>query len=664
MSYGGSPHKVLRRVTPGIAAVMAMSVLPFMTVVALGVRATAASATATWQAGASFTNALTSVAQGSLGAVGSDGRVYFVGGGWQGLAVPTQCSSGRNFYAVAAYDPGSNHWSFVAPLLTPRNRSTAVSGGDGRVYALGGQEPVTPCGSAVNALSSVEAYTPPTNSWAPAAPMLVARQSAGATEGTDGRIYVFGGRNGAGTVISDDEVYEPSSNTWTDIAPMPDPRAQAAVATDRAGRIYVFGGDNGTGGTATVERYTPATNTWEASVSTDPAGGTLAGTAVRGPDGRIYLIGMGFQSSISPWSGTNTMIYDPASNAWSDTPQLAFAPGSTSPSGWMAGVAASGTIYALGPANIGGSFQDVAQFLVPSVETSSTAISTSSSSTVYGQSLTMSAAIGGTDGGGTVSFLDGSTPIAGCQSVALTAVSLEFQAQCSASSLGAGLHAISASYGGDALATPSTSLPANVAVSPAPLVVTASSGTISYGGTPAVIAPTVSGFQQGDGISALGAAFTCSTVASSSSNVGSYPSSCMGAVDVNYAISYQSGIVTVTPAQLTVVASSGTMAYGDSVPAVNPSYSGFVNGDGAASLTTSRRVARLPPPRAQWAYIPRGAQGLPTRITLSATWPVPSGSILRPSWSQPHRRRCCMAAASRTSPLCIPASPTARGRAR
>jgi hypothetical protein len=499
--------------------------------------------------------------------------------------VPTGCSSGRNYFAVAAFDPGANRWSFVAPLQTPRNRAAVVTAGDGRVYAIAGQQPLTPCSGTVNALSSVEAYTPATNSWAYVAPMLVARQFPGATEGIDGRIYVFGGRNSAGAILSDDEVYDPTSNTWTTIAPMPDPRAQTAVATDRQGRIYVVGGDDGTGGSASVERYTPATNTWDTGVTADPAGGTLGGTGVRGTDGRIYLIGMGFVSAGPPWAGTNIMIYDPATDAWSDSPQLALVTGTANPSGWMAGVAVNGTIYAVGPANIGGTFEDTVQSLAPAVQTSSTTISTPSSA-VYGQVIGATATVTGTDGGGTVSFNDGSTPIAGCQSVALAPVGAAYQAQCPTLPLSAGTHSISASYSGDPTSTASASAPAAVAVSAAPLVITASSATMSYGGTPPPITPTVNGLQSGDTVSALGPSLACSTPASSSSPVGSYQSSCSGAVDDNYSISYETGTVAVTPVQLIVVASSATVGYGQGLPAITPTYAGFVNGDNALSLTT------------------------------------------------------------------------------
>jgi uncharacterized repeat protein (TIGR01451 family) len=85
---------------------------------------------------------------------------------------------------------------------------------------------------------------------------------------------------------------------------------------------------------------------------------------------------------------------------------------------------------------------------------------------------------------------------------------------------------------------------AEVTVTPAPLMITASSGAMTYGGTPPVITPAYSGFVNGDGPSSLSSAPTCSATATSSP-VGTYPSSCTGAADPNYAISYVSGQVSV-----------------------------------------------------------------------------------------------------------------------
>ena len=123
-------------------------------------------------------------------------------------------------------------------------------------------------------------------------------------------------------------------------------------------------------------------------------------------------------------------------------------------------------------------------------------------------------------------------------------------------------------------------------VDPAPLVITASSASITYGGAAPVITASYSGFVSGDGVSSLATPPTCSTAVTSVTAVGTYSSSCAGAVDPNYSISYIGGSVQVGPAPLTITAPSETMVYGSAVPALTASYSGFVNSDGVASLTT------------------------------------------------------------------------------
>ena len=123
-------------------------------------------------------------------------------------------------------------------------------------------------------------------------------------------------------------------------------------------------------------------------------------------------------------------------------------------------------------------------------------------------------------------------------------------------------------------------------VTAAALLITASSGSLTYGGTVPVITSSYSGFENGDSATSLSAQPTCSTLATSSSPVGTYQSSCSGAADGNYTITYDPGEVGVTAAALMVTASSASMAYGGDVPTISASYSGFVNGDSVSSLTT------------------------------------------------------------------------------
>jgi Bacterial Ig domain/MBG domain (YGX type) len=85
-------------------------------------------------------------------------------------------------------------------------------------------------------------------------------------------------------------------------------------------------------------------------------------------------------------------------------------------------------------------------------------------------------------------------------------------------------------------------------VDPAPLTVTASSAVMTYGGTVPLITASYSGFVLTENASSLTTAPTCSTTATSSSPPGVYPSTCTGAVDPDYAISYVAGTVTVSGA--------------------------------------------------------------------------------------------------------------------
>ena len=84
-------------------------------------------------------------------------------------------------------------------------------------------------------------------------------------------------------------------------------------------------------------------------------------------------------------------------------------------------------------------------------------------------------------------------------------------------------------------------------VGQAPLKIRASSATMDYGASVPSITPGYSVFVNGDTPSSLTVAPTCSTTATSTSAVKTYPSSCSGAVDANYKISYMSGTVTVVP---------------------------------------------------------------------------------------------------------------------
>ena len=84
---------------------------------------------------------------------------------------------------------------------------------------------------------------------------------------------------------------------------------------------------------------------------------------------------------------------------------------------------------------------------------------------------------------------------------------------------------------------------------------------------------------------------TLATTATASSPVGSYPITASGALSANYSISYVEGTLTISPAPLTITADDQTKVYWTPLPELTATYTGFVNGDTAAVLTTPPTLA-------------------------------------------------------------------------
>jgi hypothetical protein len=140
-------------------------------------------------------------------------------------------------------------------------------------------------------------------------------------------------------------------------------------------------------------------------------------------------------------------------------------------------------------------------------------------------------------------------------------------------------------------------------VNKAQLRVTANNASMAYGSALPTLAPSYSGFVNGDTVAALSGAPSLTTTGTASSPAGTYPiTAAQGTLAAaNYSFTFSGGTLTVGKASLTVT-SNASMTYGGTVPALTPSYSGFVNGDTAAVLS--------------------GAPGLSTTATASS----PAGS--------------------------------------
>ena len=116
-------------------------------------------------------------------------------------------------------------------------------------------------------------------------------------------------------------------------------------------------------------------------------------------------------------------------------------------------------------------------------------------------------------------------------------------------------------------------------VMPAPLVVTASDATVTYGAAIPALSGSVVGLQNSDPVGV-----TFSTTATVGSPAGTYtimpilvdPNDRMA----NYQVESNSGTLTVSPAPLTVSASSARLVLGQAIPAFTASYNGFRLSDG------------------------------------------------------------------------------------
>jgi arylamine N-acetyltransferase len=123
-------------------------------------------------------------------------------------------------------------------------------------------------------------------------------------------------------------------------------------------------------------------------------------------------------------------------------------------------------------------------------------------------------------------------------------------------------------------------------VLPAGLVISADNKTKVYGAVLPPLTANYAGFVNGDTPASLDTPIVLATGATAASSVGNYPITASGASDPDYAISFVAGTLTVTPAALTITADNKSKAYGAALPTFTASYSGFVNGDTAASLDT------------------------------------------------------------------------------
>ena len=149
---------------------------------------------------------------------------------------------------------------------------------------------------------------------------------------------------------------------------------------------------------------------------------------------------------------------------------------------------------------------------------------------------------------------------------------------------GVGLVDVEADHAGNATYAAATPVDESFTVTPASLIVIATSKSIVYGGTVPALTYTYTGLVNGDSSATFSGSLA--TTATSSSSVGGYAIAQGNlAATGNYTIgTFNPGTLTVNAAPLTVNATGESMTYGGTVPALTYTYTGLVNGDSSATF--------------------------------------------------------------------------------
>ncbi|XP_005609848.2 influenza virus NS1A-binding protein isoform X1 [Equus przewalskii] len=228
---------------------------------------------------------------------------------------------------VECYDPHTDHWSFLAPMRTPRARfQMAVL--MGQLYVVGGSNGHS------DDLSCGEMYDPNIDDWTPVPELRTNRCNAGVCA-LNGKLYIIGGSDPYGQKgLKNCDVFDPITKSWTSCAPLNIRRHQSAVC-ELGGYLYIIGGAESWNCLNTVERYNPENNTWTLIA---PMNVARRGAGVAVLDGKLF-VGGGFDGSHAI---SCVEMYDPTRNEWKMMGNM------TSPRS-NAGIATVGkTIYAVG----------------------------------------------------------------------------------------------------------------------------------------------------------------------------------------------------------------------------------------------------------------------------------------------------------------------------
>ena len=123
-----------------------------------------------------------------------------------------------------------------------------------------------------------------------------------------------------------------------------------------------------------------------------------------------------------------------------------------------------------------------------------------------------------------------------------------------------------------------------LAITKAPLTITANDQSKVYGAALPTLTASYTGLVNEDTSSAI-SGLTLSTPALASSSVGTYSIAPSGATSGNYTITLDPGTLTITKAPLTITANDQSKVYGAALPTLTASYTGLVNEDTSSAIS-------------------------------------------------------------------------------
>ncbi|KAL2080380.1 hypothetical protein ACEWY4_024173 [Coilia grayii] len=206
---------------------------------------------------------------------------------------------------------GGAAWRHLTQLPAKSfNQCVAVM--DGFLYVAGGEDQNDARNQAKHAVSTLSRYDPRFNTWLHLSSMRQKRTHFSLVA-TGGRLFAVGGRNTEG-LLATIESYTPSTNTWQLRAPMEAPRCCHASAVMPSGDILVTGGYVNCAYTRSVAAYSLERDSWqEVAPMETPRGWHCSATL----DGRVYVVG-GSQlgpggERVDVWT---VEVYQPDGGTW------------------------------------------------------------------------------------------------------------------------------------------------------------------------------------------------------------------------------------------------------------------------------------------------------------------------------------------------------------